>query len=185
MIDLFYGDPHLGHKLPRLLEARGFTSVEEHDATLIGNYNIMVGTDDVVLWMGDDFFCSLERAKDILAEMAGRKLTMVGNHDRSASWLAKAGFEVIVGEMLTQIENRVCRVSHYPYFKDEDLTGIAHLAESVISISSYPKKHPGEVLIHGHTHSSTKVKNNCVNVCVEAWDNYPASYNEVAMLVGW
>ena len=176
MIDLFFGDPHIGHKLPRLLEARGFKTVEEHDTALINRYNSVVGTDDIVLWMGDDFFCSLEHAKDILDEMAGRKLTMMGNHDRSASWLAKAGFEVIVGELLVQIGGHICRVSHYPYLKDEDLVKVASLAGT---LTDYPKKHPGEVLLHGHTHSNVVAKNNCVNLCPEAWECFPVTYDQV------
>lgn len=47
------GDTHFGHDRPFILRPRGFTTIEEHDETLIARWNETVGTDGVVIHLGD------------------------------------------------------------------------------------------------------------------------------------
>lgn len=73
----FTSDLHLGHKLAA--EFREFDSVEDHDKTIIENYNSKIGKKDNVFILGDLAFTSegLERAK----ELTGYKELIFGNHD--------------------------------------------------------------------------------------------------------
>jgi len=74
----FTSDLHLGHRLAA--EKRGFTSVEDHDNTIIENYNSIIGKRDKVFILGDLAFTSvgLNRVK----ELTGVKEVLMGNHDR-------------------------------------------------------------------------------------------------------
>jgi len=71
------GDMHLGHR--NILKYRPFSSIKEHDATLIDNYNNIVTKRDTVLFLGDIVF-TYEHLKTI-KELVGRKVLIQGNHD--------------------------------------------------------------------------------------------------------
>lgn len=178
MIDFFYSDAHFGHDIILELAHRPFSSIEEHDVALIEYYNEIVRPRDNVLWLGDGFLCNAERAQRIVNSMNGRKLSMLGNHDRSARWLARLGFTVIDGELLLQIGRHSARVSHFPY------AGTPHAkGEDERCLELRPKRRQGEVLIHGHVHSKDIYRDNAVHVGVDAWDYRPVSVKEVELLL--
>lgn len=75
----FTSDWHLGHK--NILKYRdGFSSVEEHDKTLIENFNKVIRKRDVVFFLGDICFTdeSIEQIKQL---NFCRKILYLGNHD--------------------------------------------------------------------------------------------------------
>lgn len=171
----FFADPHFGHS--RILEManRPFSTIYEHDEYLIGRYNASFSDDHVVVWLGDVSFYPLDRTAALISRMHGEKLCVQGNHDRSAAWLARAGFAV-VPEVLLVIAGRTCRCSHYPY---------QHADRERVDTDGhdYPVRHNGELLIHGHTHKRGRVRDNMIHVGVDAWDWGPAPMAEVELLV--
>lgn len=76
------GDTHFGHE--RILEyerdTRPFATIEGHDEALIGNWNRVVGKDDVVIHLGDVLFRG--KTFDLLPRLNGHKRLVLGNHDR-------------------------------------------------------------------------------------------------------
>ena len=51
--DWFCSDWHLGHKNIIKLSNRPFSSIEQHDETIINNYNKVVNREDNVYFLGD------------------------------------------------------------------------------------------------------------------------------------
>jgi calcineurin-like phosphoesterase family protein len=127
--DLHFGDEDMcslikedGHPL------RPFKSIEEHDATLIENWNKVVNDGDKVYVLGD----VAQKKKDLekFTELHGKKILIKGNHD-------------------------IYQMKEYAkYFKDIRAT---HRLENGILMSHIPI-HPSsfgkahKVNVHGHIH---------------------------------
>lgn len=173
----FYSDPHFGHERICELAHRPFKSVAEMDSTLIKNYNALIGPDDMCLWLGDVFFCDKGRAQSIMRRLHGYKVLIRGGHDRSANWMASAGFDLVVdaGYLVFEIGGRRARACHYPYWEKGDRHD-----ESQKPLYSVKRK--GEVLIHGHSHRDKALHGNQIDVGVDAWNYRPAPWSEVEQL---
>ena len=52
-MDFFTADLHIGHIQPFLWQRRGFSSIEEHDITILKNWNSTVSPNDNVYILGD------------------------------------------------------------------------------------------------------------------------------------
>lgn len=82
----FIADPHFGHHGTAVdftrddgSKLRPFSSVEEQDDTIIGNWNRLVGDKDRVYVLGD--LAMKPNAVGIVARAKGRKVLIKGNHD--------------------------------------------------------------------------------------------------------
>jgi len=74
-------DTHFCHNKKFIYEARGFSSIEEHDETLIKNWNEDVSWDDTVYHFGDVCFKPETSIDRILPRLNGKKVLIMGNHD--------------------------------------------------------------------------------------------------------
>jgi calcineurin-like phosphoesterase family protein len=73
----FTSDLHLGHK--GAASHRGFTSVVEHDWTIISNLNSVVRKRDKLFILGD--VCWNNKSLLLLNDIPGIKELIIGNHD--------------------------------------------------------------------------------------------------------
>lgn len=178
MIKAFFSDPHFGHANIINYCNRPFANVEEMNRALVHNYNEIVKPDDTVIWLGDCFFKGdKDIYRDILAEMAGHKILVVGNHDGTEAQMTALGFDMALRECVMTIAGKTCRLNHFPYGADPQY-------EKPDKFKALrPKKRPGEILLHGHTHSRNKVNGNQVNLSCDAWDYRPVLYDEVKLIV--
>lgn len=174
LIDYFYSDPHFRHRRIVELASRPFSDLEHMQAALISNYNNLVGQDQTVLWLGDCY-----TTPEIVSQLNGHKILILGNHDKSAGSMAKMGFDLVMDTGTMHIGERSCLISHYPYWGSTRDDGEPDLR--------YPERRPtrvkGQVLIHGHTHSKKRRNGNMIHVGVDAWDYRPVSFVEVESLV--
>lgn len=170
--DYVFSDPHFGHTNIIRLAERPFASLDEMEGTMIENYCRRVKPNQTVLWLGDNFFGPVQRGREILNGLPGHKMTLVGNHDGSASRLARIGFDaVLTGEVMIRLwEAHTFVFSHYPY---ESRPGDDRFIER------RPKKRPGTFLVHGHTHSKERWKGRMINACVDAWDFSPVPVGDL------
>lgn len=172
----FFSDAHFGHA--KLVVERGFESIEDMNARLAHNYNTLFSYDDVVLWLGDCFLgMPVEQCRNFLIELSGTKILIPGNHDKGAAAMAKMGFAMVIPEAVLNIDGVTCRVSHFPYANKE-----GHIPTDKFK-DKRPKKHPGEMLIHGHNHHGPRRFNNQINICTDLWDLKPVLWHEVSNLV--
>jgi calcineurin-like phosphoesterase family protein len=178
VINAFYSDPHFGHANIIKLAGRPFSSTKRMDAELIRRYNDKIGMNDVVLWLGDAFLCPIDRAKEIMRQLNGIKLLVLGNHDRTIKVMTEIGFSLVMDTASLNIDGRSCRFCHFPY------AGVIH-AHGVDDRFKERRlvKRRNEILIHGHTHVNKKVTNNMINVGCDANDFAPVLYDELIQLM--
>lgn len=86
-------DTHFGHKRILAYTHRPFLTIEAMDAALIEAWNRTVKDDDWVFHLGDFGLAPRAVLRETVSCLKGRKLLMVGNHDRpTSSWWERAGF---------------------------------------------------------------------------------------------
>jgi calcineurin-like phosphoesterase family protein len=129
----FISDLHFGHKRMLEYENRPFETVEKMDEALISNWNKKVKNQYYIYVLGDFSFHSKEKTKEILNRLNGRKILILGNHDRrkSLTYWRSVGFE---------------EVSKYPILF-EDLYLLSHEPRYELA------DHNLYYNIHGHIHS--------------------------------
>jgi calcineurin-like phosphoesterase family protein len=179
MVNFFYSDPHFGHAAVLGYCSRPFADVHEMDARLIERYNASVCPSDTVLWLGDCFFHNVDVSADIMGQLNGRKLLVLGNHDRSAAAMARLGFDVVADQLTLCIAGKKAIASHYPYAGTVSPEDAAPNAD----VGNRPVRHKDQILLQGHTHSATRYHQGMVHVGVDAWDYRPVALNEVEALL--
>ena len=94
--DFFIADSHFGGESIIRYENRPFASVEEMDKVLMERWNALVDPKDTVYVLGDfSMYMDEERDRELLQALNGRKILIMGNHDRhrtSEQW-RRLGFE--------------------------------------------------------------------------------------------
>lgn len=131
-------DTHFSHQNVIRYENRPFKDAEEMDHYMIEKWNEVVSEDDLVFHLGDVVIGSAKRAQEVLTQLNGRKLLILGNHDHytKTKW-RKLGFEPY---------------THY-FFKEYVLTH-KPLQETPLRIAVEEGFLKGN--IHGHTHSKNQ-----------------------------
>lgn len=183
MIDAFYSDPHFGHANIIKYSSRPFATSEEMDQELVSRYNAKVSSNMTVMWTGDGFFCPIEKIKEIMSSLNGRKMLVIGNHDRNPDVMLECGFDIVVEQCVLQVAGSTLRACHFPYF------------DSHPSDKRFSHKRPpivrGEMLVHGHSHSKEKFMTGAktgknwvqIHVGVDAWNYEPVSVAEIQNLI--
>jgi calcineurin-like phosphoesterase family protein len=180
MFDAYWSDPHFGHKMLIERGYRPFGSIQEMNRELVHNYNRVIKPDMTVAWLGDCFLTVMPVCGEIMSALNGRKFLIWGGHDRSFSAMLRMGFSGVTYTMDVRIAGITCTLCHFPYSGTPK-----HDSKEVDERfpEMRPRKKRGQVLIHGHTHQQKKVKDRCINVCVDAWDFAPAMEHEIYDLV--
>ncbi|MDR0741687.1 MAG: hypothetical protein LBF28_02845 [Rickettsiales bacterium] len=152
MARFVFADPHFDSENIIKFGARPFISVAEMNETIIQNYNIIVGKHDKCYWLGDIMYnATKEKVAGILRQMHGRKLLIIGNHDRvhSVKWWESCGFDFVCEHPVYDAENFIM-LSHEPL---EEFGN-----------------NPPIVNYHGHIHIQDYDFPNhrqCINACLE------------------
>lgn len=79
----YISDTHFNHANILGMQPRPFSTIAEHDETMIQRWNVAVGPDDIVYHLGD-FALALNdpaRIREIFSRLNGRKYLVYGNHD--------------------------------------------------------------------------------------------------------
>lgn len=112
----FTSDTHFNHTNIIRFCDRPFGSTEEMNEKLIGNWNSVVGLDDIVFHLGD--FClggSAEWTK-VLDRLNGKIYLIIGNHDLKNMKQGFIGrFEHVAMEMRIEIGKQKIYLNHYPF----------------------------------------------------------------------
>ncbi len=145
-------DLHLQHKNIINYCRRQFNSVEEHDKYVIERYNSVVGKDDLVYILGDLGFTPKDTLSSLVRQLNGRKILIVGNHDR-----LKDNDYINMG---------IIQVIRHPIFYNNNII-LSHIP-TIECLNS-----PYTINIHGHLHNSALTLPNFFNVNVELHDFIP------------
>ena len=135
----FYSDPHFGDKENWLLRKqfiRAIDNVEAFDNLQITTINKTCGKNDTLVILGD--VGDIECVKKLKAK---KKILILGNHDRGASYYVNVFDEVYAGPVI--------------------------IAERLI-LTHEPIDFPYAINIHGHDHSNHGFKDGLhINCCAE------------------
>lgn len=131
-----WSDHHFGHKNIIRFSNRPYPTIKLMEECMIGNNNNLVEPTDVCIWVGDFAFLKDAEANEILHQMNGYKILILGNHDINKKKVKKLHFDEI--HLMRKIEVPVSDgrtfdlvLTHYP-------------------MHNLPKKNV--VNIHGHEH---------------------------------
>lgn len=165
-------DTHFGHSKDFLWKPRGFKSSQEHDMTIIHNWNSIVQKEDDVYILGDLMLEDTNYGLQCVSQLNGKLHLIRGNHDSNVRWAMYAELPNVVElcGWATVIRYRKFNfhLSHWPtdtanYDDDKGLR------TKIISIS-------------GHTHKKEKFHNNNpvkYNVALDAHNNYPVLLDDI------
>jgi calcineurin-like phosphoesterase family protein len=173
----FTSDLHLGHDKKFLYGPRGFISVEDHDETIIENWNGMVGPNDTVFVLGD-LVMGPDRDGCIakINRLNGKIVICRGNHDTNGKmsdyWHLCPNIDrnVMGGETYAneiKIGKWSFYVSHHP---------------TMIGDFNFLKSGHKHFCLHGHTHSKDKfqfIQYCCYNVALDAHNNSPVNVKDI------
>ena len=160
----FWSDQHFGHSNIIKYANRPFEDKGHMDRIMIENYFNTIKNDDLVVWVGDVAFSGVTECRQMLGNLPGAKVLIMGNHDFDKKYNFKDfGIfqEVYMATVFNMaIEEKVCNliVSHYPIQNEL-------LPENTLNI-------------HGHIHDKTAdIKN--INVSVEKTEYRPIDITNI------
>lgn len=178
-----YSDPHFCHANVIKFCERPFRDVQHMNEEMIRLYNSVVGPDDICIWVGDCFWKAGKSSKEIMSRLNGKKILVLGNHDKGMEGMMNMGFDWACYEMKLHIAGEVVQIKHYPFRPPwwkrvwNKLLGRK---------TKYLERRPvnrGQWLIHGHTHSPEKFRGKAIHVGVDAWKYKPVSINVIAKYI--
>ncbi|MEK2647448.1 metallophosphoesterase [Bdellovibrio sp. BCCA] len=204
MSRFFISDIHAFHELQLYEKYRNFPSLENMHEIIVYRWNKVVSKHDTTYIVGDFSFGKFEETKEFLSRLNGKKILIVGNHDRRSKRLLKyrdyieMGFSDIMDEDVIKFsvnENGTTRkipvhLKHYPYHwhplreiynKVAQLFG-AFREDSKTYHQFYPKYTP-MWHIHGHYHAGPLVHDNEINVSWDTLGGYPISESKIIALI--
>jgi calcineurin-like phosphoesterase family protein len=178
----FTADSHFGH---RAMAATGkgwrpFATIEEHDETLIENWNKVVKHDDQVWHLGDVGMGSEMGILEKISRCNGSKHLIAGNHDKC--WSGERDAYKHIGLWMSFFDsvqtyarrrldgNQNIMLSHFPYAGD-------HTSQE--RYNQYRLRDDGLWLAHGHVHDAWAKSGRQVNVGVDVRDFTPMHLDEL------
>jgi len=153
----FTSDMHLGHKNILHLCNRPFANITEHDQTIIKWHNAVVSDSDEIYDLGDvGYRCSPFYVAECLKKMNGKRIVLLGNHDKPFRQACKKGLlkdlinkgklEIIGGE--TSINDHSLYMSKMIEIEGQRVF-IGHIASR-----TWPNAFRGAWHLYGHSHGN-------------------------------
>ena len=174
----FTSDPHFNHANIIKYCNRPFTNVNEMNELLISNWNSVVKEDDIIVCGGDFSWGSPKDCQNILEQLNGQKVLVIGNHEKSVMESAKnrdlftlglfdiLNITVMDEEVSDEFQDIV--VCHYPMI-------------------TWDKSHRGSWQLFGHVHGmlddNSALSPNQFDIGVDSHNFMPISYQEVKEII--
>lgn len=161
-------DLHFSHSKSFIYEARGFASIEEHDETIIKNFNSMVKPEDELYILGDLMLYDNKRGLECLQQLNGNKHFIRGNHDTPTRCRLYSEIGIIDEGYATMLKYKkyYFYLSHYP---------------TITSNGEIESLHQIVCNLFGHTHARLKFYKDTpylYNVAPEAHQYFPVSIDK-------
>lgn len=135
-----------------------FVSVKEHDDFIVRAINSVVGKNDTLYILGDVGILPIQGIKYEISRIVGRKILVVGNHDRFSDEAAKEmGFDEVYRHPVYVSPHVI--LSHEPVME-------AYMNEYVINV-------------HGHIHGDRIPCRGFVNANIDATNYKPLSLDAI------
>ena len=189
----FTSDLHFGHQNVIDFSKRPFRDVDHQTSVLISKYNSVVPENGVCFLGGDIGFCGSGDLREIIDQLNGTKILIIGNHDKRYNSMYNAGFDAVMHMARFQIAGQTVTMSHCPLLglPRENTEGMKnHDGTEDWHGSTNPKRRPytcedkGQFHLHGHIHSpnsgkSKKISNRQYDIGVDANNYMPVSIGQI------
>lgn len=189
----FTSDHHFWHKNIIRLSKRPFASLHEMHEHLIQEWNQRVKPQETVYVLGDFSFANKNMTEPIISRLVGKKIIVLGNHDRHAQKMLDMGFQEVHENHFIEIGNKQkVYLSHFPF---HPMIGYQKTNEGKVR-TTYPYDKvdtrymhkrmvdDGEAwLLHGHVHNAWTQNGRQINVGVDVWDFKPVSHEKILQLI--
>lgn len=139
-MNYYISDLHFGHENCLTFDNRPFKSIEEHDATIVKNWNRTVGIDDDVYLLGDISWHNAMKTIEIFNNLNGSVHLIKGNHD---SRLLKN----------RELQSRFCEITDY---KELDIGNGKILVLCHYPIPCFKNHLYGSYHFYGHVHTGSE-----------------------------
>lgn len=154
----FTSDTHFGDSRVLRIDRRPFSTMAEHDAALIANWNAVVGQDDDVWHLGDVIGPRDDCAR-LLTTLNGRKHLIVGNNDPETTTGA-AGWSSVQAYAEMVVDGRHLVLCHYAF-------------------RTWNRMSKMSIDLHGHSHGRMKPMPRQFDVGVDARDLRPVTLSQL------
>lgn len=182
----FISDTHFFHAGVIQYCNRPYKTVAEMHEKMIKVWNSTVMPNDIVYVVGDFGFCNIQDGKSVLDKLNGRKILVLGNHDKDGlEKFEKMGFETVVNELTITLFKKKIKLCHYPYFTWKDWFRMHILNQKITCFDRRPARTDEDWLIHGHVHNNWPKYNagkKMINVSWDAWGR-PVSQDEICSIM--
>lgn len=191
----FTSDLHIGHANSIVFDKRPFKDLEHMHKVLINNYNSTVPANGICYFLGDIGLAKGSIVKDVISQMQGTKVCILGNHDKNSNAMYNVGFDVVLNGATLWIAGHEVTLTHCPLqgiFR-EDVSGMTNHkpgehwhGESRHKQFSTPNR--GQWHLHGHIHSGPandklRIDNRQIDIGV-AGNNYkPVSISVIESII--
>jgi calcineurin-like phosphoesterase family protein len=162
----FASDHHLFHRNILIFQddegelIRKFDNIEQHNDCILTNHNERVKDGDIVYWMGD---VAITREGDdlpsLLNKFKGKRRLLPGNHDD-----------------IKKLAPLFSKVQIWRVFRD-DAAGYIPFTLTHVPIDKFSIK--GRFNGHGHIHQNESPTPYHINLCMEATNFCPVSFDEL------
>ena len=166
----------VSHNREFMYKPRGFSSIEEHDAMIIENWNKVVKPEDIVYLLGDLMLNDNEGGIRKLNQLNGIIHYIRGNHctNTRCELYKNTNMIPLCGDFHTSWAT-IQKINGYNFYLSHYPTMIGSLED----MSELKKRLLG---LSGHTHSKNKFYQDIpfmYNVALDAHNNSPVSFDEI------
>lgn len=162
----YIGDTHFGDERVMRLAHRPYENVNAMDSDILCKWNSRVRNKDVVYIMGD--FAHDDTSAQIIDCLHGKKVLLLGNHDRTLSRKTLQKFEIVETICTIYDKDRSVCLCHYP-------------------LLSYDRSVYGGYHVFGHIHNNKndiayvlqKQLKRCLHCGADAIDFVPRTLDEL------
>ena len=162
-------DTHFSHYNIIKYCNRPFTSIKEHDETLIDNWNFLVQPNDLVYHLGDVIFGSREHCIELLSRLNGKIFLISGNHDKCA--------------LRQEVRTRFIDVKQLHQIKYVLNNTTFELVLCHYAMRVWNKCHHGSLHCFGHSHGKLVGGRSSMDVGVDVNNFRPIHINKVIELL--
>jgi calcineurin-like phosphoesterase family protein len=162
----FTSDTHYFHRKIIEYSKRPFRNLEEMHKEMVRRWNERVGPEDTVVHLGDFSFGSFADGRSVLERLNGRKVIVLGNHDRSAKRMMEMGFEE----------------AHESLSRSDLMPGLRVFMRHKPPVPVGQHDHQSEghdVFLCGHVHELWARRGDVINVGVDVSDFRPLTLAEL------
>lgn len=192
----FTSDWHVGHANIIKFSNRPFRDVDHMHRVLVNNYNASVRINDVCYFLGDMGMHQGEAIKEIMKQLNGTKILIMGNHDKKGrQFWYECGFSAVMYSSSLRIAKNTVTMTHCPLYGvwRENTLGMRGIdpdnppnwhGEEKQYQNGFAIKDDGQFHLHGHIHSpnsgkSVKILDRQYDVGVDANNYRPVSMSTI------